>query len=229
MSTRPRLLELFCGAGGTGVGFQRAGFDVTGVDIEAHPDCPFPVIVADATQVLTETDFLRGFDAIAGGPPCQGFTSMSNRWRGTGGAADQHPDLISWVRMGMQASGLPYVIENVTGARKELRSPTLLRGGMFGLGVDRPRLFEASFPLPKPPPVTRVANPIGVYGSLDGRRLFTRKDGSIQRAARTLEEGRAAMGIDWMSWDDLRESIPPAYSEWVGSHLMTHLNAEVAA
>ena len=226
---KPRHLELFCGAGGTGVGFQRAGFDVTGVDIEAHPDCPFPVIVADATQILTETDFLRTFDSIGGGPPCQGFTSMSNRWRGHGGAADQHPDLISWVRLGMEATGLPYVIENVTGARAALRDPILLRGGMFGLNVDRPRLFETNFALPKPPKAHKIANPIGVYGKHhDGRRLFTRKDGSIQRAARTLEEGRAAMGIDWMCWDDLREAIPPAYSEWIGAHMMAHVLAVAA-
>lgn len=226
--SKPKLLELFCGAGGTGVGFQRAGFDVTGVDREAHPDAPFPVIVADAAQILTETDWLRQFDAIAGGPPCQGFTSMSNRWRGMGGAADQHPDLISWVRLGMEATGLPYVIENVTGARSALRDPILLRGGMFGLNVDRPRLFETNFALPKPPKVHKIANPIGVYGKQDGRRLFTRKDGTIQRAARTLDEGQAAMGIDWMCWDDLREAIPPAYSEWIGAHMMAHVRAVAA-
>jgi DNA (cytosine-5)-methyltransferase 1 len=225
-----KLLELFCGAGGTGVGFQRAGFNVTGVDIDAHPDCPFPVVVADACQVLTDTEFIAQFDAIAGGPPCQGYTTMSNRWRGAGGKADQHPDLISWVRLGMQASGLPYVIENVDGARRELRNPTRLRGGMFGLGVDRPRLFETNFPLPMPPANVRIANPVGVYGKHhDGRRLFTRKDGSIQRAARTLAEAQEAMGIDWMVWDDLREAIPPAYSEWVGRQLIAHLRTDVAA
>lgn len=219
--SRPRLLDLFAGAGGAGVGYERAGFDVTAVDIEPHPDSPHPLIVADACQILTERDFLAGFDVIHASPPCQGFTTMSNRHRGQGGRADSHPDLISWVRLGLEAWGGTYVIENVPGARRELRNPVTLRGGMFGLGVDRPRLFESNTSLGTPPKNVRVENPLGVYGKAhDGRRLFTRKDGSIQRAARTLEEAQAAMGIDWMQWGDLTESIPPAYTEWVGRQLL---------
>lgn len=225
-----RLLDLFCGAGGAGKGYQLAGFDVTGVDLEPHPDAPFPVVVADACQVLTDTAFLGQFDAIHASPPCQGFTTMSNRYRGKGGKTDEHPDLISWVRLGLQAWGGPYVIENVDGARRELHKPTRLRGGMFGLGVDRPRLFETNWPLPAPPRHHRVSNPVGVYGRHhDGRRLFTRKDGTIQRAARTLEEGQQAMGIDWMAWHDLTEAIPPTYTEWVGRHLAAACRGEVAA
>lgn len=219
---RPKLLDLFCGAGGCSVGYDRAGFDVTGCDLEPHPDYPFPIVVADACEVLTRTQWLREFDAIHASPPCQGYTTMSNRWRGNGGAADEHPDLISWVRLGLEATGLPYVIENVPGARRELRDPVTLRGGMFGLGVDRPRLFETNFPV-STPSNQKVHNPLGVYGKLDGRRLFTRKDGSIQRAARTLEEAQTAMGIDWMSWDDLTEAIPPAYTEHLGRQLIDRL------
>lgn len=225
---RPRLLDLFAGAGGAGVGYARAGFEVTAVDIEAHPDSPHPVIEADALAVLADPDFLDTFDAIHASPPCQGYTTMSNRWRGNGGKADQHPDLISWVRIGLQSWGGPYVIENVPGARRELRNPVTFRGGHFGLGVDRPRLFESNVPIVKPPH-RKVVDPLGVYGKLDGRRLFTRKDGSIQRAARTLEEGQRAMGIDWMQWEDLTESIPPAYTEWIGTQLMAYLESEAAA
>jgi hypothetical protein len=77
------------------------------------------------------------------------------------------------------------------------------------------------------PPHRKVVNPLGVYGKLDGRRLFTRKDGSTQRAARTLEEGQRAMGIDWMVWDDLIEAIPPVYTEHIGTQLLAAI--EVAA
>ena len=223
---RPKILDLFCGAGGAGMGYSQAGFDVTGVDIEAHPDNPHDVIVADALEVLTDSDSLQTFDAVHASPPCQGFTTMSNRYRGKGGKTDTHPRLIATVREHLEVAGVPYVIENVLGARKELRAPVLLRGGMFDLGVDRPRLFETSLPVGTPPKNRKIASPIGVYGTKpDGRRLWTRKDGSSQYAARNVAEGRRAMGIDWMTWPDLTEAIPPAYTRWIGAQLMTHLRA----
>jgi DNA (cytosine-5)-methyltransferase 1 len=227
--TRPKLLDLFCGAQGAGVGYHRAGFDVTGVDIIAHPDAPHPVIVADALAVLIEPEFLADFDVIHASPPCQNFTTMSNRSRVMGGkAATDHPDLISWVRLGLQAWGGVYVIENVPGAKREMRNPITLSGGAFGLGVDRPRLFESNVTLTAPPRV-KVHDPVGVYGKLDGRRLFTSRDGSEQRAARTLEEGAVAMGIDWMTqWEDITEAIPPAYTEHIGAQLLTHLKQRAA-
>jgi DNA (cytosine-5)-methyltransferase 1 len=100
---------------------------------------------------------------------------------------------------------------------------------MFGLRVNRPRLFEASVPLGSPPHAPPVRDPIGVYGRQpDGRRLFTRKDGTKQRAARGLAEGREAMGIEWMDWRDLTEAIPPAYTEWIGRQLLSAVIAEAA-
>lgn len=226
---KPKLLDLFCGAGGCSVGYHRAGFDVTGVDIEAHPDYPYRLVEADAMAVLANVDELDAFDVIHASPPCQGYTTMSNRWRGAGGAADGWDKLIAEVRHYLKAWGGVYVIENVPGARKHMRNPITLRGGMFGLNVDRPRLFETNVDLGPLPPHTKPPNPLGVYGKHhDGRRLFTRKDGSIQRAARTLEEARAAMGIDWMGWRDLCESIPPAYSEWVGARLLAALEERAA-
>ena len=218
--SRPKLLDLFCGAQGAGVGYARAGFDVTGVDIVAHPDAPHPIIVADALSILLDRPLLAGFDVIHASPPCQNYTTMSNRSRAVGGkAATDHPDLISWVRLGLQAWGGVYVIENVPGAKRELRDAITLTGGAFGLRVERPRLFESNVALTVPRYV-KVTDPVGVYGKLDGRRLFTRKDGSEQRAARTLEEGAAAMGIDWMtSWEDITEAVPPSYTEWIGTQL----------
>lgn len=223
---KPRLLDLFCGAGGCSVGYARAGFKVTGVDIEPHADYPFDLMVMDALDALRPRG--HGFDAIHASPPCQALTTMANRYRGKGGPTDDHVNLIAPVREALEATGLPYVIENVVGARAHLRAPVTLDGGMFGLRVYRPRLFETNWPL-QPAATRPVVDPIGVYGKLDGRRIWTRTDGTEQRAPRTFAEGAAAMGIDWMTaWEDLTEAIPPAYTEWIGLQLRDHLEAVAA-
>lgn len=211
-----RLLDLFCGAGGCSVGYARAGFEVEGVDIESHPAYPYEFHQADAMEVLDDRSFLDRFDVIHASPPCQGYTTMSNRARG------DWPKLLKPIRHALTAWGGPYVIENVPGARKEMLDPITIHGGMFGLGVDRPRLFESNMFLFEQK-ARRVDNPVGVYGKLDGRRIWTRADGTEQRAARTLDQARRAMGIDWMDWDDLREAIPPAYTEFIGMQMMEYL------
>jgi DNA (cytosine-5)-methyltransferase 1 len=227
---RPRLLDLFCGAGGCGVGYQRAGFDVVGVDKEAHPSSPHLVMVADALEVLDDWGFCSTFDVIHASPPCQAHTNASNRWRGAGGKADSHPDLVGPVRAALRVIGKPYVIENVVGARNAMRDVVILHGGMFGLGVHRPRLFEVSVPIGAPLYAPAPVGSIGVYGvKPDGRRLYTRTDGSEQRAAKGLAEGQRAMGIDWMEWHDLTEAIPPAYTQWIGEQLLAVLDLERAA
>lgn len=229
---KPRLLDAFCGGGGCTRGYQRAGFRVTGVDVAWQPTyCGDEFLRMDALETLRQPEALRAnFDAIHASPPCQAFTTMSNRWRGGGGRADEHPALIAEVRDRLEATGLPYVIENVPGARAEMRGPVQLSGGMFGLGVHRPRLFEANFQILVPPPISPPKDALGVYGKAhDGRRLFTRSDGSEQRAAGTLEEAREAMGIDWMEWDALKEAIPPCYTELVGHQLMDYLRVSEAA
>lgn len=223
---RPRLLDLFCGQGGAAAGYHRAGFDVVGVDIVPQPRYPFEFVEADALEYLTEHG--REFDATHASPPCQGFTTMSNRWRGQGGAADQWPDLIAPTRRLLIATGSPWVLENVAGARSSLVNPFILHGGMFGLAVDRSRLFESPIAvlIPQAP---RAKNPVGVYGAHhDGRRLFTRADGSEQRAARSLEEAQAAMGMPWADWDGCREAIPPAYTEFIGEQLLAALAVSAA-
>ena len=219
---KPRLLDLFCGAGGMARGYQMAGFYVVGVDINPQPRYAGDEFVqADAMAFP-----LDGFDAVHASPPCQAHTTMSNRYRGQGGVADDHPDLIALTRERLMASGAMWVIENVMGARKLMRDPIRLSGGMFGLGVERPRLFEASVGLWAPPYV-RAKNPVGVYGARpDGRRLWTRSDGTEQRAARSVQEGARAMGIDWMEWRELAEAIPPAYGLHIGRQLMAHLEAK---
>lgn len=220
-----RLLDLFCCEGGACTGYHRAGFDVTGVDIEYRPAYPFTFRQADAFDLLEDVSYLRTFDLVHASPPCQGYTTMSNRWRGAGGKADEWGREIAQTREALERAGVPYIIENVLGARADMRSPILLRGGHFGLGVDRPRLFESNLPIAAPPPAKPVTGALGVYGKApDWLRLYTRSDGTEQRAASSIEEAATAMGdLSWMTWDGLRECIPPAFTEYLGLEARFHL------
>ncbi len=190
------------------------------MDIKPQPHYPFAFIQMDALTALADEWLVgSGFDAIHASPPCQAYTTMNNRH------GSESPPLIAEVRDLLKATGLSYVIENVAGALAEMRSPMELTGEMFGLRVHRPRLFETSFPILVPSRPARQSDPVAVYGKNDQRRLWTRTDGTELRAA-TLDAGSAAMGIDWMTWDELREAIPPAYTEYVGGYLLHHLHAE---
>ena len=209
-----RLLDLFCGGGGASMGYHLAGFDVVGCDLSPQPHYPFPFVQADA---LAPPFDLSGFDLVHASPPCQAFTPMSNRWRGKGGKADDRLDLVADVRLMLEESGTDYVIENVRGAPV---SGFTLTGEMFGLGVHRPRVFECSVFIlcPPIPPASRDA--VGIYGNGMGRLLWTRKDGSELRAPKTVEIAGEAMGIDWLPFRSLKESIPPAYTKFIGDEFM---------
>lgn len=204
---RPVLLDLFCGAGGAGMGYHRAGFTVVGVDIRPQPHYPFPFIQADALTL----DF-RGFDAIHASPPCQRWTHFNRP------EPNQHPDLITPLRPRLQASGLPWVIENVPAA--PLRRDLILCGSQFGLtangrGLRRHRIFESNVPLPTLVPPCNHALPriwdSGHGANMDYRR---RHGGSFQ------PERREAFGVDWMNREELAEALPPAYTELVGGLLL---------
>lgn len=216
---RPRLLDLFCGAGGAAMGYHRAGFDVVGVDINPQPDYPFPFIQDDA---LTVAGDWQDFDAIHASPPCQAYTTMNNRH------GSSSPPLIHVTREMLQATGLPYVIENVPGALKALHNPVRVCGRAVGMEWHRHRMFETSFPL-LVGHCQKGRDAFGIYGKLDGRRLWRRADGSIYRAARTLQEARDVMGMPWANWDGVREAVPPAMTEHVGRQLLAHIGLEVAA
>jgi DNA (cytosine-5)-methyltransferase 1 len=209
---RPRLLDLFCGAGGATAGYQRAGFYVVGVDVQPQPYyCGDEFHQADAMAFS-----LDGYDAIHASPPCQRFTQMSARWRGKATRADDHDDLLTPTRERFRSLAVPWVIENVQGAVNDMSVTLMLHGGMFGLGVHRPRMFESNVLL-MAPKSARCVGAIGVYGDKpDGRRLHTT---SPVRAASSLREAQIAMGMDWADWHGTKEAIPPAYTEWIGAQL----------
>ncbi len=221
---RPRLLDLFCGAGGCSVGYARAGFEVVGVDIEPQPNYPFDFRQADALEVLESMHnwpiYLgKTFDAIHASPPCQAYANISKQQ----GTAERHPRLIEPVRELLEVTGLPYVVENVPGA--PLVNAVQLCGSSFGLRVRRHRLFETNFPIMAPPCVH------GWQRSNTNRLRsgYVAPENSVVpvygggQAGFDVATCREAMGIDWMSTDELNDAIPPAYTEHIGFYLLAHL------
>lgn len=203
-------LDLFCGAGGASMGLHRAGFDVIGVDIKPQPRYPFTFVRGNALQPPFD---LSQFDFIWASPPCQAHVSLRWMWN-----AKEHDNLIPQTRSMLQDAGVPYAIENVPGA--PLKSGIELCGTMFGLGTDdaelrRHRRFELSWLMPifglptcEHGIKSRV---IGVYGGhgRDRRRKVNTQDFSTAHR-------REAMGIEWMTGQELSEAIPPAYAEFIG-------------
>ena len=142
---------------------------------------------------------------------------------------------IADVRRALERIGKPYVIENVMGAKKHLRASLMLCGSMFGLPMQRHRLFEIGntdlFIYPPSSCDHRKAT-IGVYGhsvwdsAIEGTR---RKDGKRRPDSVPVEIGRRAMGITWMSQQELAQAIPPAYTKYIGLQLMSMLASERAS
>lgn len=218
---KPRLLDLFCCAGGAGMGYARAGFEVTGVDIVPRPRYPFAFVQADVMTL--DPEWVASFDAIHASPPCQAHSAMKSMHN-----AKVHPDLVAPTRALLNASGRPWIMENVPGA--PMQNPVMLCGTMFGLGAEdaelrRHRLFEMSHP-PTLTPQCEHRRPrvIGVYGGHGRDRRRTHNTQDFSTAARA-----EAMGIDWMTGAELSQAIPPAYTEWLGRHLIAHLELEDAA
>lgn len=213
---RPRLLDLFCGAGGAAVGYHRAGFDVVGVDIEAQPNYPFEFHQADAM-----TFPLDGFDAIHASPVCYAWSKMRDC---RPGLKDDQPDLITPLRPQLEGSGVPYVIENVPGS--PLRDYVQLCGSGLGLTLQRHRWFESNVPLWGVPCAHGQNQWNPDYGHSTGRKR--RRVPVIGEWRIRPELQHEAMGIDWMTLPELTEAIPPAYTQWVGEQLLAHMEALVA-
>jgi DNA (cytosine-5)-methyltransferase 1 len=208
VNTRPRLLDLFCGAGGAAMGYHRAGFDVTGVDIDPQPRYPFTFIQADAL-----TYPLDGFDAIHASPPCQDH-SMTRNWNG---GRETHGTgwMLAAIRERLEGSGVPWVIENVPGA--PMRADYELCGCMFGLArIRRERWFETSWQGFDLRPGCCHAEPAIPICGRGVTSYYRRRHGPVH-----IAERRAAMGIDWnVTREGLAQAIPPAYTEYIGRQLL---------
>lgn len=245
MNEPPKLLDLFSGAGGAGEGYRRAGFEVTGVD--RQPQRRYRAgefIQADALAYVAQYGWM--YDAIHASPPCQAHSIITPD-------RSKHADLIPQTRFWLEAIGVPYVIENVGGARKALRNPLMLCGADFGLKVYRHCFFESNVYLFAYPHVPHRDNtPRAGHGfisiktgdfisitpgdsSLEVRHIpaARRRSGtygisekgfvSISGHFSGIEYCRMAMGIDWMTAAELAQAVPPAFTEFLGRQLMQYV------
>lgn len=218
MHSKFRILDLFCGAGGAGAGYKKAGFDVVGIDINPQPNYPFEFIQANALEI--DLSFVSSFDAVHASPPCQSYSDLAKR----NGNADAWPRLITPVRNLLVRSELPYIIENVEGA--PLLHPVVLCGTMFlGLRVLRHRLFEANFPIVTPPhgnhpKVHTFDRRKSHFGKTDEWKDFVQVTGGGNCS---IASARDAMGIKWMCKNEINEAIPPAYTHLIGKCLLAYL------
>lgn len=206
----PRALDLFCCQGGQSFGLFLAGCQVTGVDKDPQPRYPFTFLRANVLDL--DPDWIAAsFDLVTASPPCQRYTACQ-RIRG-----NEHPDLIGPTRALLEATGLPYWIENVEEARSELRDPVLLCGRSFpGLSVYRHRLFESNVAL-RVPEHPEHDKPLRKMGRPPLPGDFMHVVGNFSGVAQARE---AMGGVDWMNRDGLRESIPPAYAEYLAAQML---------
>lgn len=204
-----RALDLFCCAGGATRGLQLAGYHVTGVDIK-----PQPRYIGDRFIQASALDVaLDGYDLIWASPPCQLWSELTPVvYR------QSHADLIGPIRERLQAQDAPYIIENVEMAKHMLRSPIMLCGTMFGMNIWRHRWFEIgnADPFFLLPPCDHSTAPVLISGR-GNRKVNGRRRGEDSKSRRA-----AAIGIDWMSYDELSQAIPPAYSKFLAEQIMEH-------
>jgi len=229
--SRPRALDLFCGAGGAAMGLHRAGFDVTGVDIRPQPRYPFGFVQADALRPPVR---LGDFDFIWASPPCQAYSIGNTRW------GYEYPDLIAEVRALLADHPLT-TIENVPDA--PIRADIVLTGLMFDLPLVRRRHFEVQG---FRPPLMLYREAVGTVSGGDlacvaghgaNRGRWDRKWSELPAGLRAKLRRRnnkagwsEAMGIDWMARAELAQAIPPDYAEFVGRAALHSIrDGEVAA
>jgi len=201
---RKRLLDLYCGAGGSAMGYYRAGFtDIVGVDNRPMPHYPFTFVQADALEYVAAHG--HEFDVIHASPPCQRYSRCTAQHR------LDHPDLLPLVLAALRGRFNCWVVENVPDAACHMHASVMLCGTMFGLPLHRHRLFETNAPgILMTSPCVHIGAPVLITGTT--RRLPRRENSKAEKMA--------AIGIDWMTCAELDEAIPPAYCEWLGHQMI---------
>lgn len=205
---QPKLLDLYCGAGGAGYGYHMAGFDVVGVDIIKQKHYPFEQINCDAIEYCKAHH--EEYDSIHASPPCQAYT-RARKLQG-----NKHPKLLEATRRALIETRKPYVIENVPGA--PLINPTMLCGQMFEMELYRHRLFETNFNL------DLILHPQHCVPQVKMGRMS--KNGEYLQMVghfAGVDLARKITGCHWMNQYELAQSIPPQYTEWIGKQMKAYV------
>lgn len=226
-------LDGCCGAGGATRGYADAGHVMTGLDSVPQPrylkSGAASFIQADILEFLGRTAadrraVRRVYDFIHVSPPCQRGSKMTNC---RPGLAASYPDLVGQVRELLDATGLPYVIEQPEHGIP-LRDPVTLCGWMFGYETYRHRCFEAGGGLvlaaPPAPPEDMPGRrrqcgwPHPVPAAKAGHWV-PGKFVSIAGNCAPVAKCRQAMAIGWTNREELAEAIPPYMTRWIGEQL----------
>lgn len=222
------MLDLFCKQGEASMGYSRAGYTVTGIDIDPQPNYPFEFVQADALEYLAEHG--HEYDLIHASPPCQKYSRATAPFRSLG---YEYKDMVEPTRELLRATGKPSVMENVPGS--PIRPDVKLCGRMFGLPLVRWRWFEIEgvFCLnPCKPHIPRGIVKRGEAVSIFGKGAY-RKSRNDARPIFDQGSVRAtwgfAMGIDWMDCEGMREAIPPSYTKWIGEAIFEQVKTKTHA
>lgn len=212
------ILDFHCGGGGAAMGYHREGFDILGIDHKKKRNYPFPQIKVDIPTFIRETpiEWFQEFDLIHTSPPCQKYTRAAKLAPSQGNKVSEI-DHIQLMREFLIRTEVPYVIENVEGAPL---NGVKICGSSFALRVRRHRIFEANFPIKSLKcQHQEQGKPVGIYGSMgDTVQGTCSKTGAYViggSTAKDIEEAQNAMGIDWLGWSDLKESVPPFYTQHI--------------
>jgi DNA (cytosine-5)-methyltransferase 1 len=215
------LLDLCCKAGGCSMGYYYASQDlgldiqIVGVDKEPQPNYPFTFIQTDAVAYLKKN--YKKYTHIHASPPCQKYSNSTAR------AKAENPDkeysaICEDIRDFLQTISKPSVIENVLQA--PIRKDIVLNGDMFRLQVLRSRKFELNnffmMQPSKPKKLGTVLN--GDYAMCVGKGQLKVKNGKkFNVPGNNIQEVWSnAMGIYWMTTNEMREAIPPSYTQYIG-------------